>query len=142
MAAYGNYLAVPRNGSAALSVANTNRDGTGTLATVLTGPARNTASDPPLNGGSRIDGLAIQAAGATTAGMVRLFVHDGANSRLVAEIPVQAVTPGAAVPAWSVRITRDNSDILPIILGAGSSLRASTHNAETFHVTTLQAGDF
>ncbi|MBI5257011.1 MAG: hypothetical protein HY855_10970, partial [Burkholderiales bacterium] len=103
MAATGNYLSVPRSSSATISTANANRDGTGTLGTVMTGATRNTSAAPPLLGGSRIDKLAIHAQAATTAGMVRLFVHDGTTARLVAEVPVQPVTPGANVQAWAAR---------------------------------------
>lgn len=142
MAAQGNYAAVPRNGGVTISTANTNRDGTGTLGTVMTGATRNTSGDPALLGGSRIDALSIHARGTTTAGMVRLFVHDGANNRLIAEVQVPPVTPSATVPAWCVRITPSNSDILPITLGDGESLKASTEKAEAFDVVPLRAGDF
>lgn len=142
MAQQGNYLSVPRSPTAVISTANTGRDGTGTIGTVMTGPARNVGADPPLQGGSRIDALAIHATGTTTAGMVRLFVHDGTNARLVAEVNVQPVTPSATIPAWNARVTKDNSDIMPIILAAGASLRAATEKGESFAVTVLQGGDF
>lgn len=142
MAAYGNYLSVPRNGNALISTANANRDGTGTLGTVLTGAARNTAADPPLLGGSRIDRLAIQAQGTTTAGMVRLFVYDGTNTRLVGEVPVEPVVPSAVDQAWGARLSADNCDFMPIMLGAGCQLRASTEKAESFAVTVIEGGDF
>lgn len=142
MAQTGNYVAAPRSPTAAISTANTARDGSGTLATVATGPARNLASDPPAQGGMRIDALAICAGGTTTAGMVRLFVHDGTNARLIAEIPVDAATPSATVQAWAVRLNKDVCDFMPLVLAAGASLRASTHNAETFYATVLNGGDF
>ena len=142
MAAYGNYTAVPRNGGCVISAANAARDGTGTLGTVLTGATRNTGAAVPLQGGSRIDALTLQATGTTTAGMIRLFLHDGSNARLIGEVPVQAVTPNATTRAWSARLTKDVSDLLPIVLADGASLRASTEKAESFNVIPTMAGDF
>lgn len=142
MAAQGNYAAVPRSPGVTISTANAGRDGTGTLGTVMTGAARAMGGDPPLAGGSRVDALAISARGTTTAGAVRLFVHDGANARFIGEVIVPARTPGASLAAWSVRLNRDNCDFLPLVLAAGASLRASTERAESFDVQVLQGGDF
>lgn len=142
MAAYGNYTAVPRNGGCVISTANPNRDGSGTLGTVLTGATRATGANPPLQGGSRIDQLTIQATGTTTAGMVRLFLHDGTNARLLGEIQVPPITPNATTRAFSARLSKDSSDLLPIVLADGWSLRASTEKAETFNVLPTMAGDF
>ena len=142
MAANGNFASNPKSVTGVVSTANTNRDGTGTLATIATGATRDMAASPPLAGGSRIDALSIAAAGSTTAGMLRLFLHDGTNARLLAEIPVQAVTPGATTPTWAVRLSKESCDFMPLILAPGASLRMGTHNAETFHVATTQAGDF
>lgn len=132
MAAFGNYAAAPKTGLVTISTANTARDGTGTIGTVLTAPAS----------GSRIDGVDIQATGTTTAGMIRLFVHNGTTAFLLTEIPVVATTPSATIPAWSVQIGSQNNLNFPLILGSGFSLRASTNNAESFNVITTQAGDF
>ncbi|MCU0951479.1 MAG: hypothetical protein MUC68_10550 [Burkholderiaceae bacterium] len=142
MAAQGNYASVPRSAGATISTANANRDGTGTLGTVMTGPARNLGADPPLAGGSRIDGLTIAARGPTTAGAVRLFVHDGAAARFIGEVIVPPRVPSASLAAWSVALNRDNCSFLPIILAAGASLRASTERAEAFDVQVVSGGDF
>jgi len=132
MAAIIQYASTPKVGIGLLSVANTNRDGTGTLAIVLTAGAN----------GSRIDALVLQATGTTTGGMIRLFVHDGTNARLYAEVPVQAATPGGTVAAWTARLnTNTATQFLPLIIPSGYSLRASTNNAETFNVIAL-GGDF
>jgi hypothetical protein len=114
-----------------VSTANTNRDGSGTLATLGTAPAA----------GSRLDGVIIQGVGTTTAGMVRLYIHDGANARLFAEVPITAITPSATQPAFSAALNSATmAQAFPIVLPSGYSLRASTHNAETFNVIG-QAGD-
>jgi hypothetical protein len=132
MAATINYAGTPKIGIGLLSVANTARDGTGTLATVFTAGA----------GGSRIDAIDLQATVTTTAGMIRLFIQDGTNARLVAEFPVLAQTPSATAVAWSRMLnTNTMTPLLPIILPTGYSLRASTNNAEAFNVIAF-GGDF
>ena len=127
MSTTANFFSTPRTAVAQATVANTNRDGTGAVATVITGAST----------GTRIDDIEITATGTTTAGMVRLYLHDGTNARLLREIPVQAITPSTTVPVWSARIT----DLALILQNASWSLRASTHNAETFNVAITRAGD-
>lgn len=110
-------------GVANIATANTNRDGTGTIGSVLVADAD----------GTRIDHIDIEATGTTTAGVVRLFItlDSGPTSRLWREILVGAITPSATVAAFFQSI--DCS--LPgnaLVLPTGYSLRASTHNAEGF----------
>jgi len=134
MAVSPNFAATPRLGITAISTANINREGTGTLGTVLTAGTS----------GSRIDSIVIQAAATTTAGMVRLFIHVGTNARLYDEVPVIPVTPGASAPAWSVALGNNaplSSGRYPLMLPTGFSLRASTHNAEAFSIHAIE-GDF
>jgi hypothetical protein len=107
-------------GIAQISTANTNRDGTGTIGTVATAGAQ----------GTLIELIRVKATGTTTAGMVRLYIHDGANARLLAEISVSAATPSATVQTFEDELTPTT----PLVLPSGYSLRASTHNAETFNV--------
>ena len=122
-----NYASTPRAALGQVSTANTARDGTGTLATILTAGSN----------GTRIDDIKIQATGTTTAGVVRLFLHDGTNARLFAEILVSAVTPSTTVEAWSATLLNQ-----AIVIPSGWSLRASTNNAETFNLIVNRAGDF
>lgn len=142
MANFGNYAGNPKTAVAVVSTANSARDGTGTMATLVTGATRNLAADPPLAGGTRIDGIALSAAGATTQGMLRLFLHDGANARLLAEIEVGPVTPSTTVRPWSARLTRESCDFMPIVLAPGASLRISTQQSEAFHAVVFNGGDF
>jgi hypothetical protein len=133
MAQTANYVGAANTGIAQISTANTNRDGTGTLGNVFT---------PGTNGG-RIDRIDCQATGTTTAGMLRFFLHDGANNRLIYELPVQAVTPSATTPAWRATLSKDAiaQEIFPLVLDNGRQLRVSTNNAETFNVVAT-GGDF
>lgn len=126
MSANPQFAATIASAGAAVSTANTGRDGTGTLATVLTAGAS----------GSRVDDLAIVAQGTTTTGMVRLYLSDGATHRLWKEVSVSAVTPSGTVPAFAAYLSG-----LGLLLKSGWSLRASTHNAESFNVLVTNGGD-
>jgi len=121
------YAATVKAAVAAISAANTNRDGTGTIVTVLTAGSN----------GSRIDDIYIEAAGTVTNGVVRLFLHNGTTAFLWKEILVTAATPSVTVAAWTSALMN-----LALCLPSGWSLRASTHNAETFNVLVTRAGDF
>ena len=127
MATAAQYASTVQNGSAQVSTANTNRNGTGTIATVFTGATN----------GSRIDDISIVATGTTTAGVVRLFISDGTNVRLWQEILVSAITPSTTVQVWSYTLLNQ-----ALLLENGWSLQASTNNAETFNILVTRAGDF
>ena len=127
MSTSAQYAATPRAALGQVSTANTNRDGTGTIATIFTAGAS----------GSRIDDIYIAATGTVTAGVVRLFINDGTNTRLWQEILVTATTPSTTVQVWSATLLNQ-----ALILPTTYSLRASTNNAETFNVSVLRAGDF
>ena len=132
MATSAAFASTPRCAVAQATAANTNLDGTGTIATVFTAGAS----------GSRIDAISIKAIATTTAGMVRLYVHDGTNARLLKEVPVRAKTPSGTIDAEESHLNLGSlSQILPLILPTGYSLRASTHNAETFNVFAF-GGDY
>jgi len=107
-----------------ISTANTNRDGTGTLGTVLTASS--------TGNGVAVTVVTYIAAVTTTAGMVRLFLDDGSNKRLIAEIAVAAVTPSATVACATGTYTPPWADGL--VIPPGWSLKASTHNAEAINV--------
>lgn len=102
-----------------VSTANTARDGTGTLVDLKTGAA----------GGSRVDEVRVKASVTTTAGMIRLFINDGSNTRLFDEVPVAAATVSGTVEANETIVIYDN-----FILPENHVLRAATHNAEAINV--------
>ena len=132
MSTSAQYVSTPKCGVGQVSVANTNRDGTGTIVTVFSAGAS----------GSRIDAIDLKAVGTTTAGMIRLFIHDGTNARLLTEVPVIAITPSGTLPSWEAQLnTNTMTQVLPLVLPTGYSLRAATNNAETFNVIAL-GGDF
>jgi hypothetical protein len=127
MSTTAQYAATPRAALGQVSTANTNRDGTGTLASVLTAGSS----------GSRIDDIYIAATGTTTAGVVRLFLFDGTNNRLWQEILVTAVTPSTTQQVWNYTLLNQ-----ALILPVNYILKASTNNAETFNINVTRAGDF
>lgn len=124
MANTPSYAALPRCVSSQLSVANTQRDGTGTLVNVFTAGSN----------GSRIDKIRIAATDTTTAGSVRLFISNGADTRFYKEFPVLALTPSATVPPFAVTTNSGIDADLPILLPSGYSLQAATEKAESFNV--------
>lgn len=127
MSTSAQYASTVRTASGALSVANTNRNGTGTIVSIFSAGSS----------GSRVDDIYIVANASTTAGVVRLFISDGTNIRLWQEILVTAVTPSTTVAVWSSSLLNQ-----ALILASGWSLQASTNNAETFSVFVTRAGDF
>ena len=127
MATAAQYASTVQTAQAQISTANANRNGTGTIGTVITGATN----------GTRVDDISIVATGTTTAGVVRLFISDGTNVRLWQEILVSAVTPSTTVQVWSYTLLNQ-----ALILKSGWSLQASTNNAETFNVIVTRAGDF
>jgi len=129
MATTSQYVSTVKNGTLAqASTANTARDGTGTLATIHTAGAT----------GARVDAIIFNAPGTVTAGMLRLFITIGANTRLLDEIPVVATTPSATVMAFRVNYI----PTVPMVLEASAVLKFSTNNAETFNAIAIFAGDF
>jgi len=119
MASAPVFAATPIIALAQVSAANTNRDGTGTAPDVVTGATN----------GTRIDRITIEGTGTTTAGVVRLFLYDGTNTRLWKEVLVTAITPSATVEVYSKTLSG-----LGLVLPNTYKIKAATHNAETFNV--------
>ena len=127
MAITAQFVATPKVGLATISTANTSLTEPSPGATVFSAGAN----------GSRIERCVVKAAGTTTAGMVRLFIHNGTAATLLTEIPVAPVTPSGTLPAFETTLVFDGGLVIP----TGYSLRAATHNAESFQLTAL-GGDF
>jgi len=125
MAADPAFAVTPRVAAVNIATANANRDGTGTVATLITGAAT----------GTRIAEIVVQARVTTTAGMVRIFLHDGSTFFFFDEVSVAAATVSASVKGTRVATLYTNL-VLP---SASWSVRVSTHNAESIDVTALGA---
>lgn len=129
MASEPQFVASAVIGIGAISTANTNRDGSGTIVDIVTGATN----------GTRISKITVNATVTTTAGMVRLFIYDGSTYFLYREILVPAITVSASVAGFSyvLELLGERALILP----NNWKLSASTHNAHTFHVTA-EGGNF
>jgi hypothetical protein len=126
MASNPVYVGAPKTWQAALSAANTNVDGTGTLVDVVSAGSS----------GSRLDKVRICATGTTTLGKVRLFLFDGTNTYLYKEILVPAVTPSTSIAVFD-----QDYDLDGLVLPASTwKLRAAPNNAEAFKVF-VKGGD-
>ena len=121
------FATTPRSNAAAISVANTARDGSGTVVTIATAGSN----------GSIFDVVRVVATGTTTAGVVRIFIHDGTNYFLYKEILVTAITPSTTVEVFNAELI----PTVPLVMPAGYSIRAATNNAEGFNVI-VSGGDF
>lgn len=128
MANQAQYTTSPNVGIAQLSVANTARDGTGTMGT---------GGFVAGGSGSRCDKAVIKATASTTAGMVRLFLTNGVITVLLTEIVVTQITVDAKTAAFEQVVDFLGGLVVP----TGFQLKASTHNAETFNVIFF-GGDF
>ena len=129
MATTPNFTNGARLTKASLSAANTNRDGTGTIVTVIIG----------VTGGTKVNRVTVQNTVTTTAGMVRLFLSldIGITWALFDEIPITAITVSASVAGS--RIEKPYSDLeLP---STSAILGATTHNAEAA-IVWAHVGDF
>jgi hypothetical protein len=126
MAASPAYTATPRTERAEISIANTNRDGTGTIVNLFTAGT----------GGSRLERITICATGTTTDGMIRFYLFDGTNTDLWLEVSVTAITPSTTVKSFYSQLGS-----LSFILSNSKSIRVSTNNAESFRIIA-EGGDF
>lgn len=113
------FASTPRTEVAQASAANTNRDGTGTIVTLAAAGSN----------GTKVSLIRIVATGTTTAGVVRIYLYDGANVRLLEEILVTAATPSTTVKVFTAEYYPTG-----LVLESGQEIRVSTHNAETFNV--------
>ena len=99
MASAPVFGSVARIGFAAVSTANTNRDGTGTIADILTGVAA----------GTRIERIVLKATGDPADSVVTIFIHDGTAYRLFDEIDIgDPAAASTTVTGYRVEKPYDN----------------------------------
>jgi hypothetical protein len=108
-------------GMVTISTANTNLDGTGTLGEVIRAGA--------LAKGTLIKSVTIKSSTNVGQGMVRLFVFDGTNTKLIIEVEIAPETIKSGIAHSFVKTIPLN-----FVLKAGWSLKASTELANTFNV--------
>lgn len=117
----------PVVGMVKISTANANRDGTGTLGTVLTGAT---------GSGTKVTTIVIKAEVTTTAGMVRLFIDNGVTIHLIYEQTIAAITASATVAAAYYSIP-----FADMVIPDSYILKAGTERAESFSIIAF-GGDY
>jgi hypothetical protein len=112
------------------TAANTNLDGTGTVAAVFTAGTN----------GSKIEKVILEALGTNVATVIRLFVNNGlatstgTNNTLVYEIPLAANTISQTAASARVEVAID------LVLPAGFKLTCSTGTAIAAGVQVTAVG--
>lgn len=134
MALNAQFAATPQFGSALLTTADSILTGTPTnvSAAIITGTTN----------GTRISKIIIKSTktGAQAASIIRLWLHDGTNFRLIYEVALPATTQSATVAGSAVILSElTHPDLLPLILKNTHSIRASTSVSETVTVSIFGA---
>lgn len=119
-ASAASYPTAVKKSPFSLGTANANRDGSGTLATAITG------------GGPTVgESLSITFLVTTTQGMWRIYSSpdNGTTNNLIGEVPVPAWTPSATVPTLKLRwpIPEEHANLFT----ANDLIRCSIEKAES-----------
>jgi len=125
MASSPAFAATPRIGATTVSAANANRDGTGTIATVITAAAA----------GTQIREVNLKGLGTTAAGSVVLFLHDGTSFSVLTEVALTAITASTTTASYNSSVRFDN-----LFLPTGWSLRASVTVLQSTAVAVVALG--
>lgn len=125
MAATPAFASTPRIAFTTVSTANTNRDGTGTIATVLSAGSN----------GTQIREIVLKATADPADSIVTLFLHDGTNFSLFDEVYLgNPAAATATLMSYRSSVRYDN-----LILPSGWSLRAAITAALTAGVVNVIA---
>lgn len=106
-------------GVATISTANSNRDGSGSVVSVITG----------ASSGTLVRTITIKSTENTTSGMVRLYCYNASDTFLFAEVNVRATTKSSEDHSFYAILN------LNFKLASGNQIMASTEKAETFIIT-------
>jgi hypothetical protein len=133
MSATAQYASTPKVGSATLTTADTSLTAPTTVGTIVSAGAS----------GTRIDYIEVQGVATTTACLVNLFIYDGTNYILWQQVPVIAITSSTTAPAFVANLSSNgNSNVMPLTLPTGYSLRATVTVTQTGVRVTAYGGDF
>jgi hypothetical protein len=75
-------------------------------------------------------GIDLVATATTTAGVIRIWLHDGTSYFMIGEVLVTAITPSTSVAVWSSRWTPPGRVYR---IPPGYKIAVTTHNAESFN---------
>lgn len=127
------YASTPIMTSATLTTGDTSRTAPSTVGTVF---------NPGANGGL-CERISVQPLATTTQTVVRLFRHDGSAYDLLFEIQIGAQTLAATVSAEGQNFQAvDYPELFPIVVPAGSTLKATINDTQTGVKVTGQGGGF
>jgi hypothetical protein len=133
MSTSAQYASTPKVGSATLTTADTSLTAPTTVGTIVSAGAS----------GTRIDYIEVQGVATTVAGLINLFIYDGTNYILWNQVPVIAITSSTTSPAFAAYLSSNsNSNVMPLTLPTGYSLRATTSVTQTGIRVTAYGGDF
>lgn len=130
MASSPAFIATAKIGAGSVSTANTNRDGTGTIATIFTAGAS----------GSKINEIVLKATGDPADSIVNIFIYDGSSYWLFDEFDLgDPAAASTTVTGYRASRTYEN-----LVIPSGYSIRASITVALTSGVVNVIAlgGDF
>lgn len=131
MALSPTFAASPKTGIATLSVANLNRDGTGTIVPLFA----------PGASGSRVTAMRITAVVTTTAQIVRLYrsIDSGTTWALWKEVSIAAVTIATGTPGAATDVSLLDASGQAIGLGPNDRIGAAPELAQSMRVVTEYA---
>jgi len=123
------FIQTATNSGGIAQAPNAQRDGSGNHAEIIACSTPN---------GLRIDRIRFCAADDTVENLLRVYLMTGIEKRLIAEIPVAAVTTSDTVPAWSFDWKFD----IPLILQDGYSLvYAPSTGTARYHASVVSGGE-
>jgi len=133
MSTSAQYASTPKVGSATLTTADTSLTAPSTVGTIVSAGSS----------GTRIDYIEVIGVATTVASIVNLFIYDGTNYILWQQVPVIAITSSTTAPAFVSNLSSNsNSNVMPLTLPTGYSLRATTSVTQTGVRVTAYGGDF
>jgi len=133
MSTTAQYASTPKFGSATLTTADTSLTAPTTVGTIVSAGAS----------GTRIDYIEVIGVATTVSSLVNLFIYDGTTYILWQQVPVIAVTANGTSPAFAAYLSSNsNSNVMPLTLPTGYSLRATTSVTQTGVRVTAYGGDF
>jgi hypothetical protein len=133
MSTSAQYASTPKVGSATLTTADTSLTAPTTVSTVVSAGSA----------GTRIDYIEIMGVATTVASLINLFIYDGTNYILWQQVPVTAITTSTTTPSFVANLSSNsNSNVMPLTLPTGYSLRATTTVTQTGVRVTAYGGDF
>jgi len=113
MSASPAFASTPRTGLAAITAANTARDGSGTLVDLLTG----------VTAGTRVDRVVFKSTGQPANSVILVWYFDGTTNWLYDEIVISGTPAAGSTTAAAYRIERKYEDL--VLAGSTHKLRVT-----------------